>query len=126
MDHLQQLVCSVEPGGPAPNNADSVSGEQRSRGTEAPGPLGCNDTNTATEAGQNGRHMYKLQHGPTALQKGIPPEGAGMFVLAEMQDVIRIEPHQFKFDMQRQIVEELNKKLANKVHPPDKCMRIHQ
>ena len=38
-----------------------------------------------------------------------------MFVLAEMQDVIRIEPHQFKFDMQRQIADELNKKLANKV-----------
>lgn len=45
-----------------------------------------------------------------------------MFVLAEMQDVIRIEPHQFKFDMQRQIVEGLNKKLANKVHATDKCI----
>lgn len=55
--------------------------------------------------------------------EGIPPEGAGMFVLAEMQDVIRIEPHQFKFDMQRQIEEELNKKLANKVHSPVNCMR---
>ena len=41
-----------------------------------------------------------------------------MFVLAEMQDVIRIEPHQFKFDMQRQIADELNKKLANKVDAP--------
>ena len=49
-----------------------------------------------------------------------------MFVLAEMQDVIRIEPHQFKFDMQRQIEEELNKKLANKVHSPVNCMRSSQ
>lgn len=60
------------------------------------------------------------------VAEGIPPEGAGMFVLAEMQDVIRIEPHQFKFDMQRQIEEELNKKLANKVHPPVNCMRSRQ
>lgn len=46
--------------------------------------------------------------------------------MAEMQDVIRIEPHQFKFDMQRQIVDELNKKLANKVHSPDKHVGLRQ
>ena len=66
----------VEPGGSAPNDADSVSGENRSRGTDAPGRPGCNDPNTATEAGQNGRHIhYTSCNGPTTLQKGIPPEG---------------------------------------------------
>ena len=60
--------------------------------------------------------------GQPRCKRGFPRRGAGMFVLAEMQDVIRIEPHQFKFDMQRQIVEGLNKKLANKVHATDKCI----
>lgn len=38
-----------------------------------------------------------------------------MFVLTEMQDIVRIEPHKFSHDMGQQLSEELNKKFANKV-----------
>jgi len=38
-----------------------------------------------------------------------------MFVLTEMQDIVRIEPHRFTQDMGQQLTEELNKKFANKV-----------
>lgn len=38
-----------------------------------------------------------------------------MFVLAEMQDMIRIEPRRFARAMEQEIVDELNKKFANKV-----------
>ena len=67
-------------------------------------------------------YITQVATGQPRCKRGFPRRGAGMFVLAEMQDVIRIEPHQFKFDMQRQIVEGLNKKLANKVHATDKCI----
>lgn len=38
-----------------------------------------------------------------------------MFVLAEMQDAVRIEPHRFSQDMGQELSDELNKKFANKV-----------
>lgn len=38
-----------------------------------------------------------------------------MFVLAEMQDAIRLEPHRFSKDMGQELSDELNKKFANKV-----------
>lgn len=38
-----------------------------------------------------------------------------MFVLTEMQDIVRIEPHKFSQDMGEQLSDELNKKFANKV-----------
>ena len=38
-----------------------------------------------------------------------------MFVLAEMQDAVRIEPHRFSHDMSQELTDELNKKFANKV-----------
>lgn len=40
---------------------------------------------------------------------------AAMFVLTEMQDIVRIEPHKFLQDMGQQLSDELNKKFANKV-----------
>ena len=39
-----------------------------------------------------------------------------MFVLAEMCDVVRIEPRRFAQDTGQEIRDELNKKFANKVH----------
>ena len=45
-----------------------------------------------------------------------PPLGHQvMFVLAEMQDTVRIEPHRFSQDMKQELSDELNKKFANKV-----------
>ena len=38
-----------------------------------------------------------------------------MFVLAEMTDIVRIEPWLFNVKLNDAITEELNKKLANKV-----------
>ena len=38
-----------------------------------------------------------------------------MFILSELQDIVRIEPHKFFQDMEQQIRDELNKKFANKV-----------
>ena len=38
-----------------------------------------------------------------------------MFILSELQDIVRIEPHKFSQDMEEQIRSELNKKFANKV-----------
>ncbi len=38
-----------------------------------------------------------------------------MFVLSEMQDTVRIEPHRFSQDMGQELSDELNKKFANKV-----------
>ena len=38
-----------------------------------------------------------------------------MFILSELQDIVRIEPHRFSQDMEQQIRDELNKKFANKV-----------
>ena len=38
-----------------------------------------------------------------------------MFVLAELQYIIRIEPRRFGKDMEKEITEELNRKFANKV-----------
>ena len=38
-----------------------------------------------------------------------------MFILAEMQDIIRIEPWKFGLDMNHVITSILNKKFANKV-----------
>lgn len=38
-----------------------------------------------------------------------------MFVLAELQDTVRIEPHRFSQDMGQELSDELNKKFANKV-----------
>ena len=38
-----------------------------------------------------------------------------MFILSELQDIVRIEPHKFSQDMEQQIRDELNKKFANKV-----------
>lgn len=44
-----------------------------------------------------------------------PPAQAGMFVLVEMVDTVRIPPWQFERKLNDSIAEELNKKLANKV-----------
>lgn len=38
-----------------------------------------------------------------------------MFILSELQDIVRIDPHKFSQDMEQQIRDELNKKFANKV-----------
>lgn len=38
-----------------------------------------------------------------------------MFVLAELQYIIRVEPRRFGKDMKKEIVDELNRKFANKV-----------
>ena len=38
-----------------------------------------------------------------------------MFILSELQDIVRIEPHKFSQDTEQQIRDELNKKFANKV-----------
>ncbi len=38
-----------------------------------------------------------------------------MFILSEMQDIVRIEPRRFGQDMTQEIRDELNRKLANKV-----------
>lgn len=43
------------------------------------------------------------------------PARAGMFVLVEMVDTVRIPPWQFERKLNDSIAEELNKKLANKV-----------
>lgn len=43
------------------------------------------------------------------------PTPAGMFVLVEMVDTVRIPPWQFERKLNDSIAEELNKKLANKV-----------
>ena len=40
-----------------------------------------------------------------------------MFVLSELQDIVRIEPHKFSQDTEQQIRDELNRKFANKVRP---------
>jgi DNA-directed RNA polymerase subunit E'/Rpb7 len=42
-----------------------------------------------------------------------------MFVLAEMKHVIRTPPHMFHLKLNDAIADELNKKLANKVHNRD-------
>lgn len=44
-----------------------------------------------------------------------PHARAGMFVLVEMVDTVRIPPWQFERKLDDSIAEELNKKLANKV-----------
>jgi DNA-directed RNA polymerase subunit E'/Rpb7 len=38
-----------------------------------------------------------------------------MFVLAEMQDAIRLEPRRFSRDTGQELSDELNRKFANKV-----------
>ena len=38
-----------------------------------------------------------------------------MFILSELQDIVRIDPHKFSQNMEQQIRDELNKKFANKV-----------
>ncbi len=38
-----------------------------------------------------------------------------MFVLAELQDIVRIEPRSFSKDTGQEITDELNRKFANKV-----------
>ena len=38
-----------------------------------------------------------------------------MFVLAELQYIIRVEPRRFGKDMKREVRDELNRKFANKV-----------
>ena len=43
------------------------------------------------------------------------PNVTVMFVLAEMQDAVRIQPHRFSQDMGQELSDELNKKFANKV-----------
>lgn len=49
-----------------------------------------------------------------------------MFVLAEMQDAVRIEPHRFSQDMGQELSDELNKKFANKVvHKVGLCIILH-
>ena len=54
-----------------------------------------------------------------------------MFILTEMQDVIRIEPWQFNEDTSAVVVNTLNKKFANKVcericetHPVSNSLRL--
>lgn len=48
-----------------------------------------------------------------------------MFVLAEMQDTVRIQPHRFSRDMGQELSDELNKKFANKVkESPFMIMKI--
>ncbi len=39
-----------------------------------------------------------------------------MFLLAELQDVVRIEPRWFSKDTGQEIADELNRKFANKVN----------
>ena len=41
----------------------------------------------------------------------------GMFILCELQDIVRIDPHKFSQDMEQQIRDEISKKFANKVSP---------
>ena len=44
-----------------------------------------------------------------------------MFVLAELEYIIRVEPRRFGKDMKREVRDELNRKFANKVaHPLNK------
>ena len=43
---------------------------------------------------------------------------SNMFILAEMCDVVRIEPRRFAHDTDQEITDELNKKFANKVGFP--------
>ena len=38
-----------------------------------------------------------------------------MFVLAELQYIIRVEPRRFGKDMEKEMTDELNRKFANKV-----------
>jgi len=38
-----------------------------------------------------------------------------MFILAELQDIVRIEPRMFSKDTGQEIADELNRKFANKV-----------
>ena len=38
-----------------------------------------------------------------------------MFVLAELEYIIRVEPRRFGKDMKREVRDELNRKFANKV-----------
>ena len=40
-----------------------------------------------------------------------------MFVLAELEYIIRVEPRRFGKDMRREVTDELNRKFANKVEP---------
>ncbi|KAI3406394.2 rpc25 [Candida oxycetoniae] len=40
-----------------------------------------------------------------------------MFILSEIQDLVRIPPHSFNIPIQHSITDELNKKLANKIVP---------
>lgn len=47
-----------------------------------------------------------------------------MFILAEMCDVVRIEPRRFAQDTDQEITDELNKKFANKVKPPRLSLTI--
>lgn len=45
-----------------------------------------------------------------------------MFILAEMCDVVRIEPRRFAQDTDQEITDELNKKFANKVKPSNSSL----
>ena len=48
-----------------------------------------------------------------------------MFILSELQDIVRIDPHKFSQDMEQQIRDELNKKFANKVSMYKLSARTH-
>ncbi|XP_064406557.1 DNA-directed RNA polymerase III subunit RPC8-like [Halichondria panicea] len=49
-----------------------------------------------------------------------------MFILAELQDVVRIEPRWFSKDTGQEIADELNRKFANKVlHNVGLCIVLH-
>lgn len=39
-----------------------------------------------------------------------------MFVLAELKDIVRVLPSNFKFKLNDVVADELNRKLANKVY----------
>ena len=50
-----------------------------------------------------------------ALDGSFSTSSTSMFILSELQDIVRIEPHKFSQDMEQKIRDELNKKFANKV-----------
>lgn len=72
-------------------------------------------------AGLGGRGLGNA-HRPRRCETDPPvpraPAQAGMFVLVEMVDTVRIPPWQFERKLNDSIAEELNKKLANKVVGP--------
>ena len=80
-----------------------------------------NKANVATTAAKNFIVLLCLLTNPPYVIEGAhylernPRVLYSMFLLAEMQDVVRIEPRRFAQDMGQEIADELNRKFANKV-----------